>query len=250
MKTININPSDIYKGQLILVNSEHLLKQDVNPLTLAPFDKTYPEHQLNRNALYLLHHAINNTKMHNHVVPVSAYRSEKTQKMLYAQSTEENGIEFTRQFVALPNASEHQTGLAIDLAKPSDNIDFIRPELPFDGIYKEFREELVKCGFILRYPEDKTEITKIASEPWHFRFVGYPHSQIMTFKNLCLEEYHDLLKDTSAHNPLNFSDKTHNVKIYYLKVHSPLSLQVSDDVVVHISGNNQEGVIVTCWEKR
>ena len=44
-------------------------------------------------------------------------------------------------------------------------------------------------GFILRYPSGKEYITGIEYEPWHFRYVGTPHSEIMTFKGLTLEEY-------------------------------------------------------------
>ena len=46
-----------------------------------------------------------------------------------------------------------------------------------------------KYGFILRYPDDKQEITGIIFEPWHFRYVGVEHATIMTDQNLCLEEY-------------------------------------------------------------
>ena len=50
-------------------------------------------------------------------------------------------------------------------------------------------------GFILRYPKDKTAITGIQYEPWHFRYVGLPHSLIMQQKNLALEQYLEYLKE-------------------------------------------------------
>ena len=50
-------------------------------------------------------------------------------------------------------------------------------------------------GFILRYPEDKTHITKIAYEPWHFRYVGVKHSKLIIENNLSLEEYIYSYKD-------------------------------------------------------
>ena len=46
-----------------------------------------------------------------------------------------------------------------------------------------------KFGFILRYPADKVHITGIRYEPWHFRYVGLPHSELMYKQNLALEEY-------------------------------------------------------------
>lgn len=69
------------------------------------------------------------------------------------------------------------------------DIDFIRPDFPYDGICGEFRKVAPNYGFIQRYTEDKEKITGISHEPWHFRYVGYPHSQIITERGLSLEEY-------------------------------------------------------------
>ncbi len=60
---------------------------------------------------------------------------------------------------------------------------------------KWIEENAWKYGFILRYPEDKTELTGIQYEPWHIRYVGLPHSAIMKEKNFVLEEYMDYLKE-------------------------------------------------------
>ncbi len=51
------------------------------------------------------------------------------------------------------------------------------------------RRKCLEIRFILRYPEDKTELTGIQYEPWHIRYVGLPHSAIMKEKNFVLEEY-------------------------------------------------------------
>ena len=64
---------------------------------------------------------------------------------------------------------------------------------------KWLKEHAWAHGFILRYPQDKTEITGIQYEPWHFRYVGQPHSMIMKELNLTLEEYLDYLKDQSSY---------------------------------------------------
>lgn len=50
-------------------------------------------------------------------------------------------------------------------------------------------ERIASYGFVLRYPKNKTHITKIGYEPWHFRYVGVPHSQIMSSQGWVLEEY-------------------------------------------------------------
>jgi D-alanyl-D-alanine carboxypeptidase len=88
-----------------------------------------------------------------------------------------------RQTVADPGTSEHHTGLAFDVA--------VTGEASF-GATKHaiwLREHCWEYGFILRYPADKTAITKISHEPWHIRYVGTEHSLIMRDENLCLEEY-------------------------------------------------------------
>nr|MBR4281782.1 peptidoglycan-binding protein [Clostridia bacterium] len=90
-----------------------------------------------------------------------------------------------RQTVADPGSSEHHTGLAFDVA--------VTGESSF-GATKHavwLREHCWEYGFILRYPADKTAITRIAHEPWHIRYVGTAHSLIMRDENLCLEEYID-----------------------------------------------------------
>ena len=90
-----------------------------------------------------------------------------------------------RQTVADPGSSEHHTGLAFDVA--------VTGEASF-GATKHaiwLREHCWEYGFILRYPADKTAITRISHEPWHIRYVGTAHSLIMRDENLCLEEYID-----------------------------------------------------------
>lgn len=90
---------------------------------------------------------------------------------------------------ALPACSEHETGLAIDLAANAQDIDFICPEFPRSGICQKFREAAPYYGFVERYAKEKEPVTGISGEPWHFRYVGTPHSEIMARKGMCLEEY-------------------------------------------------------------
>ncbi len=61
------------------------------------------------------------------------------------------------------------------------------------AICQTFREKAAKYGFILRYPAGKEHITGIGHEPWHFRYVGVPHAEIMASEGLTLVEYTDFL---------------------------------------------------------
>ncbi len=99
------------------------------------------------------------------------------------------GDAFTRQYVALPGCSEHQTGLAIDLGEDVPDLDFIRPSFPDSGACGAFRRAAARYGFLQRYCREKEALTGIAEEPWHFRYVGAPHAQLMEEHGLCLEEY-------------------------------------------------------------
>lgn len=123
------------------------------------------------------------------IVPVSGWRSGAGQKQIWEDCLRENGLEFTKTYVALPGHSEHESGLAIDLGLKKDEIDFIRPDFPYDGICGIFRELAPDYGFIERYPKGKEAVTGIGYEPWHFRYVGTPHARILTEAGLVLEEY-------------------------------------------------------------
>lgn len=172
---------------LVLANRDHPVTGE--PADLVSVSSEYPEIKLRKaaqTALTQLLHAIGGGQK---IVPVSGYRSRNEQEKIYESSLQENGYEFTQKYVAIPGYSEHQTGLAIDLALNREPIDFIRPHFPCDGICGEFRNQAVQYGFIERYPQGKEHLTGIAYEPWHFRYVGYPHAEIMSKNGLTLEEY-------------------------------------------------------------
>lgn len=84
--------------------------------------------------------------------------------------------------VAQPGHSEHQLGLAVDInANKSVSTN--------DQVYTWLAENAWAYGFILRYPADKTDITGIAYEPWHYRYVGIKEAKEIYEKRICLEEY-------------------------------------------------------------
>lgn len=102
---------------------------------------------------------------------VSGYRSFQRQRQVYIESCLTNGIEHAIRYVAPPGASEHQTGLAIDVS--CDDID---NELTDEFGATKAGQWLEKYshyyGFILRYPKGWEDITGFGYEPWHFRYVG------------------------------------------------------------------------------
>ena len=182
----------IHSGLLVLVNAEHPIRRRERPV-LAPAAPG-SDVLLDTRAAAMLTGLISRLGAAGEIMPVSGWRSMREQREIWDGSMAENGTEFTRKYVALPGCSEHQTGLAIDLALRSDNIDFIRPDFPYDGICGRFRALAADYGFIERYQAGKEHITGIAAEPWHFRYVGRPHARLMSDNGLCLEEYVELLR--------------------------------------------------------
>lgn len=173
---------------LILVNGQHAYPADTAQ-DLIPVHEDYPNILLEHEAAQALAHFMKQLDGWRFIVPVSGWRSIEEQRMIYEESLRDNGPVFTEQFVARPGHSEHQTGLAIDLGLRQPSIDFIRPEFPYKGICQQFRELAPFHGFVERYPAGKEIITGVAHEPWHFRYVGMPHSERMARMGLTLEEY-------------------------------------------------------------
>ncbi|WP_430609839.1 D,D-carboxypeptidase/D,D-dipeptidase VanXY [Enterococcus sp. DIV0876] len=130
---------------------------------------------------------------------LDGYRTEKEQRRLWDYSIKENGLAYTKQFVALPNCSEHQSGLAIDVGLKGNQEDLICPRFRDSPAADIFTQHMMDYGFILRYPQDKQAITGIGYEPWHFRYVGLPHSQIIAHQGWTLEEYHQYLEQITRY---------------------------------------------------
>ena len=126
---------------------------------------------------------------------ISGYRSVEEQTELYNErvaqleatglSHEEAEAQAQAQ-VQVPGASEHQTGLAIDMSAPN-------------GQSEEVAQQIIalapQYGFVLRYPEGKNAITGVDYENWHFRYVGVENAQYMVKHQLVLEEYIQKLKE-------------------------------------------------------
>lgn len=126
----------------------------------------------------------------------SAYRSPEKQQELFEQEvknysrngvSEVEAIAKAEQSVARSGYSEHNTGLALDLNGVKEN---------FGGTPASnwLEEHAADYGFILRFPKDKQEITKIKYEAWHYRYVGVENAKKMKEMNFCMEEYVDYLK--------------------------------------------------------
>jgi len=126
----------------------------------------------------------------------SAYRTQEKQESLFDKqvekwkkqgySDEEAKIQ-AGTLVAIPGTSEHQTGLAFDIVDESYQI--LDEKQENTEVQKWLMNNSWKYGFILRYPTDKSDITGISYEPWHYRYVGKQAAKEIYDSGICLEEY-------------------------------------------------------------
>ncbi|MBQ9949327.1 MAG: M15 family metallopeptidase [Clostridia bacterium] len=123
----------------------------------------------------------------------NVYRSYEMQEGLWAKRVRADKYYGRRYKVPLgsayPGSSEHQTGLAFDIlsvTSPEATENFKKTPN-----YKWLRENSYKFGFILRYPADKTDITGIKFEPYHYRYVGMTLAKHLYENGITLEEYYD-----------------------------------------------------------
>lgn len=253
MKSVVLPQTSIYTGNLILVNAKYPYQENAAEHAFAPVNVTDSTALLERNAVTLLSKLMAELNGWKGICAVSGLRSMQEQQKIYTQSLKDNGIDFTQKFVALPGHSEHQTGLAIDLALKQGKIDFIRPDFPYTGICQNFRQRSILFGFIERYPHRKESITGIAHEPWHFRYVGVPHAEIMEKHGFVLEEYIEFLKQYRCHEKCYYYHTKHlNIAVSYLKAEKAADtrFEIDDNIPFSVSGNNVDGFIITEWREQ
>lgn len=133
------------------------------------------------------------------LLPLSGYRSYEEQVMIFNYNVQlhtEEGMtpdearEYTERFVSLPGTSEHQYGRSIDVTLDGTTDHSFHETEQGQWLIDHAHEH----GFVIRYPEDKEEVTGIGYEPWHLRWVGAEHADFMTRHNLCLEEYIEMIR--------------------------------------------------------
>lgn len=178
----------------ILVNKQHKIKESyykrvkLIPVKDALGTSTFLEEETYQHFLELQEYL--STRNIN-ISFDSAYRSLEHQQELYQEFCAKYGKEYADSIVAPVGASEHHTGLALDLTIKTENgyLEENEDHEKYLSTYHEIHKELHKFGFILRYPEGKEAITGYPYEPWHIRYVGNFVAPIIYENNYTLEEY-------------------------------------------------------------
>ena len=126
------------------------------------------------------------------LVSVSGYREYDKQERIYAAKLKrvKGDVEAANAYVALPGASEHQTGLSMDVGQASLSSDE-NLSGTFGGSKggKWLKENCWRFGFIIRYQEGWEAITGYSAEPWHVRYVGVENAAKIHANEMPLEEF-------------------------------------------------------------
>ena len=178
---------DLTSWELMLVNTEHTLDESYEPPEIVKLsDSQCPVDSRIADALTAFAEAAQAEGLP--VYLSSGYRAYSEQQYLYQRKIGQGySAEEAAKIVAVPGTSEHQTGLCCDIT------DYYREmkdsSLEDTATYQWMKEHCQEYGFIVRYPNDKQDITKIIYEPWHFRYVGVEAATYIMENNLCLEEF-------------------------------------------------------------
>lgn len=178
---------------LVLVNASHPMEEGYVP----QLTELEPGHSIDTRVANSVRKMLADAEEAGlHIQICSAYRSIERQKEVFGQSMKErvkDGMDYWEAYeettlnVAIPGTSEHALGLALDLISDSYTELDERQEETQEA--KWLAQNCYKYGFILRYPPQKTNITGITYEPWHYRYVGEEHAEKIMEKGITLEEY-------------------------------------------------------------
>ena len=248
--TVQMAEADERQGELILVNSSHEYRSEPEDLLIFYGNKTnsYGLKEAEMYAKSSVVTAMNNmmdafkaATGNSSVLLTSSYRDVSQQQELYDKDLESTGLS-TSDSVSKPGCSEHHTGYALDLSYTSSAGNNY---LDGTGDYAWLVENCYKYGFIVRYTEEKSSITGIISEPWHYRYVGTVHAEAITKGGYCLEEYIEMIKLHDSTNPYEFtSESGSKYLIYYTEgAGATTDVPVISGKSYTISGTNEGGFV-------
>ncbi len=185
----NTDKVDITDWKLTLVNYENALPSDFD-IELANIDRT---RKFDARAINELKQMLKDMKKDGieNVWVQSSYRDVKYQEDIFNKKvdkyieqgkTREEAEKLTLKTINKPGTSEHNLGLAVDFNYVDYSFDTTKG-------FEWLKENAENYGFILRYPKEKKDITKIDYEPWHWRYVGVENAKKINQLGMCLEEY-------------------------------------------------------------
>ncbi|MEK5330996.1 MULTISPECIES: M15 family metallopeptidase [unclassified Lysinibacillus] len=174
-QTIPTEPT--YIDGILLANKRYPL-----PSTFAPGESPEARQALNKMIAEAKQQGFN-------LVAFSGYRSYEYQTTLYNNYVKRDGQAAADRYSARPGFSEHQTGLAFDIGEVGKDDLWLTEEFGETPAGQWLFNNAAQFGFILRFPQNKEDITGYMYESWHYRFVGVDIAKKIKEQNLTLEEY-------------------------------------------------------------
>ena len=251
-----VEDSHLNKGSLVLINNDHqyTIPADLNLILISEYRNA---NSSNGEIPYSVYDKFN--------MKLEATATEHAHKMLsdMGKATNNDDIMITSAFrthdeqasaskTIAAGYSDHHSGMLISIKATNGPLA--------EENLKWLDQNAHKYGFVVRYPEDKTEITGVSDYTQAYRYVGTAHAKYMKDNNLCLEEYVAYLKENTAHdNYLTVTlDNGAVCHVYYAKAVAGDTIQVpvkaanpdgSMNFDYVISGTNDGGVVVTVKAK-
>ena len=230
----------VHKGRLVLVNSSNpstLTKEDLD-LEQVYYSQDRPDYEVS----YSGHTTLNKTAL------------AEFNRLMRAYITETGNTEIMFNYGYLETGKEKsnpESATALDiqlhLKLAAGGYSYISNTKPYSWLF----DHMADYGFILRYPDGKTDLTGERGTFTAIRYVGLPHAKYIAENDLCLEEYLTMLRDTYVFgkNMLTYTTDSDTYKIYYVAADpsGDTMVPVPNEGMWEISGNNIDGFIVTTY---
>jgi len=185
----DISMAENLESMSVLVNKNFSLPSNYKPRDLVLIDSS---HRIRSEAAkQFLKMKADLAALGYKIYVMSAYRTYSTQTSKYYSAVKSYGTESADQQYARPGHSEHQTGLAVDIVQKTTVKSMTQARFEETREFAWLKENAYKYGFILRYPEEYTNIHGFMYEPWHWRYVGADIATAMYNDGIImLEEYY------------------------------------------------------------
>lgn len=187
----NMEVTDTSKGNTMLVNKYNALSKDYEVEDLKTISKTYSygdNKKLNKEAYDAFINLAEDAKKEGYtILIVSSYRTYQDQEDVWKDYKASFGTKKADAYAARAGSSEHETGLAIDVADYNDKNDKFEATESF----KWMQTNAHKYGYILRYPKGKENITGYSYEAWHYRYVGIDTATKVYNEGITYDEYYE-----------------------------------------------------------
>jgi len=185
---VDVEPTDLSKGNLVIVNKLHYVDQNFEPdnlVSMAGYGNGYLVKDA-YDAYAEMYQAAKADGMN--LIVTTSYRDYGFQSTLYWGYVNRDGQESADTYSARPGYSEHHTGLAVDLSTPYLTNSFT--EFIYTDEYEWMINNSYKYGFIQRYTDENQYITGYMPEAWHYRYVGKDVAEYIHDNNITFEEYY------------------------------------------------------------